>query len=174
MKILREFPNTVKQLLDSLADLDPELEIIKVLNLNEILKALPESMLTDESGNIVTRFVPNMFLNRYKNSADARIKSLSRRNWDTLEQTIPKLAKTACSAILCQIAEGFESTSYDDRVASAQGLQDLCGMVLDSQLEDPSFEKAIDAILVLINGKYFNAKERLVDCFAFLVKEEYI
>ena len=47
-------------------------------------------------------------------------------------------------------------------------------MVQESQLEDPSFEKAIDAILVLINGKYFNDKERLVDCFAFLVQEEYI
>ena len=105
-----------------MADLDPELEIIKVLNLNEILKALPESMLTDESGNIVTRFVPNMFLNRYKTCSDPRIKSLSKRNWDTLESTIPKLARTACSAILGKIAEGFESTSYDERVASAQGL----------------------------------------------------
>ena len=93
MKILREYPVTVKQLLDNLADLDPELEIIKVLNLNEILKALPESMLTDEEGNIVTRFVPNMFLNRYKTCSDSRIKSLSKRNWDTLESTIPKLAR---------------------------------------------------------------------------------
>ena len=47
-------------------------------------------------------------------------------------------------------------------------------MVQESQLEDASFEQAIDAILVLINGKYFNSKERLVDCFAFLVQEEYI
>ena len=93
MKILREYPVTVKQLLDNLADLDPELEIIKVLNLNEILKALPESMLTDEEGNIVTRSVPNMFINRYKTCSDSRIKSLSKRNWDTLESTIPKLAR---------------------------------------------------------------------------------
>ena len=53
-------------------------------------------------------------------------------------------------------------------------MKDLCGMVQESQLEDASFEQAIDAILVLINGKYFNSKERLVDCFAFLVQEEYI
>ena len=86
-------------------------------------------MLTDANGNIVIKFVPNMFLNRYKSSADPRIKTLSKRNWDTLESTIPKLAKASCSAILGKVAEGFESTSYEDRVASAQGLQDLCGMV---------------------------------------------
>ena len=122
IKILRDFPNTVIGLLDSLAELDPELEIIKVLNLNEVLKGLPESMLTDANGNIVIKFVPNMFLNRYKSSADPRIKTLSKRNWDTLESTIPKLAKASCSAILDKVAEGFESTSYEDRVASAQGL----------------------------------------------------
>ena len=59
-----------------------------MLNLNEVLKALPESMLTDENGNIVTRFVPNMFLNRYKTTSDPRIKSLSKRNWDNLEATL--------------------------------------------------------------------------------------
>ena len=53
MKILREYPNTIVDLLSSLAELDPELEIIKVLNLNEIVKALPESMLTDNDGAIV-------------------------------------------------------------------------------------------------------------------------
>ena len=79
-------------------------------------------MLTDANGNIVIKFVPNMFLNRYKSSADPRIKTLSKRNWDTLESTIPKLAKASCSAILDKVAEGFESTSYEDRVASAQGL----------------------------------------------------
>ena len=84
MKILKEFPNTVKGLLDDLADLDPKLEIIKVLNLNEVLKGLPESMITDDNGSLIQRFIPNMFVNRFKNGEDSRIKSLSKRNWDNL------------------------------------------------------------------------------------------
>jgi len=75
MKILKEYVNTVKQLLDALADLDPALEVIKVINLNEIIKALPESMLEDDEGDsIVKRFVPTMFVNRYKVCEDTRIK----------------------------------------------------------------------------------------------------
>ena len=84
MKILKEFPNTVKGLLDDLADLDPKLEIIKVLNLNEVLKGLPESMTTDDNGSLIQRFIPYMFVNRFKNGEDSRIKSLSKRNWDNL------------------------------------------------------------------------------------------
>ena len=132
MKILKEYPNTVKQLLDSLADLDPQLEAIKVLNLNEIIKALPESMLEDDEGDsIVKRFVPTMFANRYKVSEDARIKQLSKRNWDMLVKNIPNLARTNCKSILSGVAELFDSTSYDDRVASAQALQELCTLVTE-------------------------------------------
>ena len=120
MKILKEFPNTIKQLLDNLADLDPALEIIKVINLNEILKGIPESMIEDDEGNsVVKRFVPNIFVNRFKSSEDSRLKSLSKRIWDMLLGNIPNLAKTNCSAILGKVAEMFESTAYDDRVASA-------------------------------------------------------
>lgn len=119
MKILREYPGTIVDLLGGLADLDPELEIIKVLNLNEIVKALPESMLSDNDGAIVSRFTPNIFVNRYKTCEDTRIKSLSKRNWDSLVSVVPNLAKTSCPTILGKIAEGFNSTSYDDRVASA-------------------------------------------------------
>lgn len=123
MKILKEFPNTIKQLLDNLADLDPALEIIKVINLNEILKGIPESMIEDDEGNsVVKRFVPNIFVNRFKSSEDSRLKSLSKRIWDMLLGNIPNLAKTNCSAILGKVAEMFESTAYDDRVASAQAL----------------------------------------------------
>jgi len=119
MKILKEFPNTIKGLLDDLADLDPALEIIKVLNLNEVLKGLPDSMLTEDNGSIIQRFTPSMFVNRFKNGEDSRIKTLSKRNWDNLISSIPNLAKKTCSAILLNVAQGFESTSYDDRVASA-------------------------------------------------------
>lgn len=101
MKILREYPNTVKQLLDALADLNPELEVIKVVNLNEIIKGLPESMLEDDEGDsIVKRFVPTMFVNRFKTCEDTRIKQLSKRNWEQLVGNIPNLAKTNCAAIL--------------------------------------------------------------------------
>ena len=97
MKILKEYPNTVKQMLEVLADLDPGFEVVKVLNLNEIIKALPERMLEDEEGDsIVKRFVPTMFVNRYKVCEDARIKHLSKRNWDTLVSNIPNLARTNC------------------------------------------------------------------------------
>lgn len=122
MKIIKEYPQTVQQLLDSIADLDPELEVIKMLNLNEALKSLPESLLSEDSGKIVSRFVPNIFVNRFKNCEDSRIKSLSKRSWDTLDGQIPDLAKSSCSNILGKIAELFDSTQYDDRVASAQAL----------------------------------------------------
>ena len=65
MNILRDYPNTLKDLLGSLADLEAELEIIKVLNLNEIITKLPESMLADNHGAIVARFIPKIFVNRY-------------------------------------------------------------------------------------------------------------
>jgi len=53
-------------------------------------------------------------------------------------------------------------------------LQELCTLVTEGQLEDASFEKALDALLALVNGKYFNGKERLIECFAYLVNEEYL
>ena len=28
--------------------------------------------------------------------------------------------------------------------------------------------------MALVNGKYFNGKERLIECFSFLVNEEYM
>lgn len=88
--------------MDSLADLEPELEIIKVINLNEMLKALPESLLTTGENHTPTmsRFIPNIFVNRYKSPEDTRIKSVSKRVWDSLESTIPNLAKISCPAIL--------------------------------------------------------------------------
>ena len=109
MKILREFPNTVKQLMESVADLDPELEIIKVLMLNEVLKALPEGLLSENNGALVARFTPNVFVNRYKTCEDHRIRSLSKRNWDSLESNIPNLAKSNCASILGKIEELFQS-----------------------------------------------------------------
>ena len=53
------------------------------LNLNEIIKGLPESMLEDDEGDsIVKRFVPTMFVNRYKTAEDERMKQISKRNWE--------------------------------------------------------------------------------------------
>lgn len=137
-----------------------------------MLKGLPESILQDDDGKvIVEKFVPNIFVNRYKDfGEDTRIKNLSKRNWETLESSIPNLAKISCSEILGAIATGFESTAYHERIASAQALADLCAMVSENQLEDESFEKALDAILTLIGQKYFNDKEKLVECFATLVE----
>ena len=141
--------------MDTLADLDAELEIIKVLNINEILKALPESLLTEGENHSPTmhRFIPNIFINRYKTPEDPRIKSISKRIWDNLDSGIPNLAKVSCSAILNVIATDFDSTQYDDRVASAQALRDLCGLVSEGHLEDAAdnFEAAINAIITLIS-----------------------
>lgn len=41
-------------------------------------------MITDDNGSLIQRFIPNMFVNRFKNGEDSRIKSLSKRNWDNL------------------------------------------------------------------------------------------
>ena len=73
-----------------------------------------------------------MFVNRYKTCEDSRIKSLSKRNWDLLVSNIPNLARSNCKDIMICIAELFESTQYDERVASAQALQELCTLVTES------------------------------------------
>ena len=90
MKILKDYPNTVKQLIDSLAELDDELELIKVSNVGEIIRALPESFIIKDDAELLRAFIPNIFVNRFKNG-DA--KKVSKRVWDQLASQVPEVAK---------------------------------------------------------------------------------
>ena len=79
MKILKDYPNTVKQIVDSLAELDEELEPIKCQNLVEIVKALPESFITNDDALLVAAFTPNIFVNRFKSGEQRK---LSKKLWE--------------------------------------------------------------------------------------------
>jgi len=83
MKILKEFPNTVTQLVTSITELPDELDAIKCLNFYEILKCLPTNMIVE--GNLIDYFVPQVFVNRFKTQEEnGRLRSLSKKIWDLL------------------------------------------------------------------------------------------
>lgn len=79
MRILKEYPNTVKQIVDSVAELDQELELIKVQNVNQMIKNLPESFITKDDGLLIVAFTPNIFVNRFKDGSES---GLSKKIWD--------------------------------------------------------------------------------------------
>ena len=163
MKILKDYPNTVKQLVDSLAELDDELELIKVANLSEIIKALPESFIIKDDAELVKAFIPNIFVSRFKNG-DA--KKVSKRVWDELVGQVPEIAKISAVEIFSKISQCFDSNSYDDRVGGAHALKELCSSLGEDQLQHKNFTEVVDAIMRLIMGKYFNEKEQIDACIA--------
>lgn len=156
MKVLQGYPNTVKDIVKSLSELDEELELIKVQNLNEIIKGLPDSFITEEDGLLVTAFTPNIFINRFKDKSE---KKLSKQIWEKLILDVPHIANLNSAEILERITKCMESNSYDDRVAGATALKELCETISEDQLQHPNFTAVLEAMMKLITGKYFNHKE---------------
>ena len=171
MKILKDYPNTVKQLIDSLAELDDELELIKVSNVGEIIRALPESFIIKDDAELLRAFIPNIFVNRFKNG-DA--KKVSKRVWDQLASQVPEVAKINGVEIFAKISQCFDSNSYDDRVGGAHALKELCSSLGEDQLQHKNFTEVVDAMMRLVMGKYFNEKEQIVECLGFLVEDDYL
>jgi hypothetical protein len=44
----------------------------------------------------------------------------------------------------------------------------------DDQLQDESFTKVLQAIMALIEGKYFNCKDKIVLCLSYLVNHDFV
>jgi len=58
----------------------------------------------------------------------------------------------------------LESNQYEERVAAAQALLEICQ---NSKMEDlPEAQRVIDALHNLVNGKQFNNKEVVVEAYS--------
>lgn len=78
-KILKAFPQTVKQILVSINALDKEIVYIKSLHFYEITKNLPASMLQEpETGK---DFLPLIFINKF-NTQEMKLKKISDKVWE--------------------------------------------------------------------------------------------
>ena len=99
---------------------------------------------------------------------------MSKKIWDQLIIYIPQIARINSIEILEKIVKSLESNSYDDRVAGANALKELCESISEDQIQHPNFIAVLDAIMKLIEGKYFNNKEQLVECMIYLVKEDFL
>ena len=123
----------MKQVLQQIAELDEELEVIKVLCLSEILKSLPESMLIEEDGTLIQAFVPNLFVNRFKGGRECK---LSQRIWEqlTANEQMTGLEKAHSKQILGRLSFFLDSQQYSDRVAASDALKELCEKIGDDQI----------------------------------------
>ena len=90
MKILREFPKTVTQIIESLVKLPRELDVIICLNIYEITKNLPVDMI--KSLDLLKEAFPIIFVNRFLLN-DHRLKTLSRKAHTFLTEHIPNLVE---------------------------------------------------------------------------------
>jgi len=87
---------------------------------------------------------------------------------------VPNVAKLNSDEILVKILKCLESNSYDDRVAGAKALKELCESIDDDQLKHPNFAAVLESLMKLFRGKYFNDKEQINDCLNFLLVEDFI
>ncbi len=78
MKILKEYPKTVAQIIETIVTLPKELDSVICQNIYEIAKNLPEEMIKEESGKIFRQAIPMIYINRYK-STDHGLKNLCRK-----------------------------------------------------------------------------------------------
>lgn len=166
MKILRDYPKTVGQLIDSLLALPRELDIIVCLNVYEVAKNLPEEML---KGDILRKACPLIFISRFSMN-DHRLKTLARKAHSFLLEHIPDLIESSQEPILRLILQWLDSSSYDDRVSASQAMQEVCARLQEEDFRDsPAARDVVDKLHGLIQGKYFNSKEKVVEGFSALI-----
>jgi negative regulator of replication initiation len=64
----------------------------------------------------------------------------------------------------------LDSSSYDDRVAAAQAMQELTLRMSEEDMRSTIVSEVIDKLHQLVAGKYFNNKETVVEGFMALIK----
>jgi hypothetical protein len=80
MKQLKAFPNTCKQLMETILNLNNELVVIKCLNAYEMVRHLPKDVLLKDDGVMLNGLAPLVYINRFK-SSDFRLKKLAKKLW---------------------------------------------------------------------------------------------
>lgn len=105
-KILQAFPQTTYQLVQQIIDLPAELEVIKSINLYEVMKSLPNQMIRTggENGDMLMKgAVPMLFINRYK-TQDPNLKAMSDRIFKYLKEALVEDLEGA-SSVEMQMSE---------------------------------------------------------------------
>lgn len=92
IKILKEYPKTVGQIVEMIVKLPRELDIIITTNIYEISKNLPEDMLKSE--NYLKDAYPIIYINRYQLN-DHRLKTLCRKAHSYLNELVPNLVENS-------------------------------------------------------------------------------
>ncbi|CDW80673.1 proteasome-associated protein ecm29 homolog [Stylonychia lemnae] len=170
MKIIKEFPKTIDQLIESVVALPQELDFVVILNIYEIIKNIPEQMLKSDQGKIIAKAIPVIYINRYKNS-DYGMKTLSRKTYQYLQDHISNLTESHSDSIFGIIKTRFESMQYEDRVSASQAMQDMVIKLSDDDLRNnTTVDEIMQMLQKQIAGKHFNDKETVVEGFMQLLK----
>lgn len=180
-KILSAFPQTTQQLIQAVVDLPEELEVIKSVNLYEVMKSLPIDALREggpEGTMLMRQAIPMFFTNRF-NSQDQQLKALSDRALKFLKNAAIEATDKEDVAIELECTDPifdrihtmFDSNNYDQRIAAGFAIEELCQKMQAYDLGASNAVQAnVKAMLSLISGKYFNNKELLVDSFVNVSK----
>jgi len=84
---------------------------------------------------------------------------------------IPGLVENSQEEIFKLIREWLESSQYDNRVAASMAMQEITQKLSEEDLIGSKvIQEVIDKMHELIQGKYFNNKEQVVEGFMSLVK----
>lgn len=168
IKILKDYPKTLAQLVESLVALPRELDVIVCLNIYEISKNIPEDMLKTQL--IIHKAYPRIYINRF-HATDHRLKTLCRKAHTFLTDMIPNLVESCLSSIFKLIKDLLDSSSYDERVAASQAMTEVSQKLSDEDIRgNPILQEVIAKMQELIAGKYFNNKEQVVEGFMSIVK----
>jgi len=133
-KILQAFPQTTQSLVQQIIQLPDELEVIKTINLYEVMKCLPNELL--KTGGIDGKMLmgdalPMFYINRYKTS-DQQLKALSERVMRYLKDALteaegisPNIELENSEEIFKKIYSLLDSNNYDDRISAGLAMEDL-------------------------------------------------
>ena len=109
--------------------------------------------------NLLKQAYPIIYVNRFQMN-DHRLKTLCRRAHTFLTEQITDLVENSQEEIFKIIKEWLDSSSYDDRVAASQAMQEICEKLTEDDLRGSTvIKEVIEKMHALIQGKYFNNKE---------------
>ena len=125
------------------------------------------------------------FINKYQTN-NQRLKVFSERVWKYLKDTlteavddegdkihdnfVSRIEIQNSDAIFKKILVLLDSNNYDERISAGLALEDLSKKMDAQELgQSEIVGQVIQKLLDLINGKYFNNKDLLVDSFCSLM-----
>ncbi len=100
-----------------------------------------------------------------------KLKALARKVYQYLTDMVPNIIENNQDTIFISIRAQLDSNSYDDRVAASMAMQELCSKLSEEDVAGSStVTDVVDKLHSLIQGKYFNNKEVVVEGFISLLK----